>query len=174
MILIRYEIHIWFEYFPINFICNVLWMFKAVQRVGLTQKKSVFFPQGVCVSYYSSSSTQKTIISHCSIYWLVFLMKAHSVICETRKEYIMYINSVLQSFKEKSDQSLVALDLLYWWLHTVNWKEKVLAYSKNVSQKSSGTTKSTQVFVTCHLLYRKKFFDIVRISVRHRVAISKC
>ena len=41
MILIPYAIHIWFEYFPINFICNILWMFKAVQRVGLTQKNCI-------------------------------------------------------------------------------------------------------------------------------------
>jgi hypothetical protein len=119
-------------------------MFKAIQRVGLTQENCVFSHRVyVCVSYYSSS-TQKAIISQCSIYWLVFLLEGRCVVCETRREYIMYINSVLQSVKKKSDQSLrvVALDLLYWWLHTVNWKEKVLAYSKNVSQKSSGTTKA--------------------------------
>jgi hypothetical protein len=38
MILIPYAIHIWFEYFPINFICNFLRMFKAVKLVGLAQK----------------------------------------------------------------------------------------------------------------------------------------
>jgi len=117
-------------------------MFKAVQRVGLTQKNCILSTGCVYVFLIILQVHKKTIVSQCSIYWLVFLMGAHSVVCETRREYIMYINSVLQSFKEKSDQSLVALDLLYWWLHTVNWKEKVLAYSKNVSQKSSGTTKA--------------------------------
>ena len=52
-----------------------------------------------------SSGTQKAIISQCNIYWLVFLMEAHFVVCETWREYTMYINSVLQSFKEKYNQS---------------------------------------------------------------------
>jgi hypothetical protein len=87
-------------------------MFKAVQRVGLTQKKSVFLKVVLYVSYYSSS-TQKAIISQCSIYWSGFLMEAHSVVCETRREYIMYINSVLQSFKKESDQSLCVVAICY-------------------------------------------------------------